>query len=86
MIISLIPNRSREYLDGTILVNNDGLHGMVRQCGKRYMTAGEHPIYVEGFQSGGGVGLVATYSGPDTKGFVLMRSGVACSPTLPGCS
>jgi len=77
---------SREYVGGQLLVNDDGLHGMVKQCGTRSFVKGDHLIYIEGFNSGGGTGMIATYSGPDTNGFALMKSGVACAPTAPGCS
>lgn len=68
--------RSRLYLDGPLLVDNEGLHGMVERCGSRDLTSGSHVVYIEGFQAGGGVGMVARYSGPDTGGAkVLMKSG-----------
>ena len=67
-------------------MNDDGLHGMVKQCGSRTFQKGDHLLYIEGFNSGGGTGMIATYSGPDTKGFVLVKSGVACSPSESGCS
>ncbi len=38
-----------------------------------------HHLYIEGFNFGGPTGMIAIYSGPDTKGFVLMKGGVACS-------
>ena len=58
------------------LVNDDGLHGMVEKCADKDLASGSHVVYIEGFQAGGGVGMVATYSGPDTGGEkVLMRSG-----------
>jgi hypothetical protein len=67
--------RSRLFLDGQLSVNNDGLHGMVQRCADRDMFSGSHAIYIDGFQAGGGVGMVAMYSGPDTgHRLVLMRS------------
>ncbi len=63
-------------MDGPLLVNDDGLHGMVEKCADKELASGSHVVYIEGFQAGGGVGMVATYSGPDTGGEkVLMRSG-----------
>ena len=68
--------RSLLHLDGSLLVEDDGLHGMVKKCGTKTVAAGDHVVYVEGFQAGGGVGMVLTYSGPDTKGKeILLRSG-----------
>ena len=49
---------------------------MVERCADKDLASGTHVVYIEGFQAGGGVGMVATYSGPDTGGEkVLMRSG-----------
>ena len=76
-------------------MDDEGLHGMVEKCGTTSVTAGDHVVYVEGFQAGGGVGMAVRYSGPDTGGKkVLMRSGSApsapsryfaqCDPTAAG--
>ncbi len=75
--------RSRLYLDGPMLVDDEGLHGMVKKCGTKTLTAGDHVVYVEGFQAGGGVGMIVRYSGPDTGDKeMLLRSGVV--PSVPG--
>ena len=79
--------RSSLYLDGPLFINNDGLHGMEEKCREAELSSGAHIALIEGFQAGGGVGMVATYSGPDTRGRkVLMQSGKALSsrqlPTL----
>ena len=72
----ILLHRSTLYVDGPLLVNDDGLHGMVEKCADKDLASGSHVVYIEGFQAGGGVGMVATYSGPDTGGEkVLMRSG-----------
>jgi hypothetical protein len=64
------------YVDGPLLVNDDGLHGMVEKCGTTQLSSGSHVVYVEGFQAGGGVGMIAKYSGPDTGGAkMFIRSG-----------
>lgn len=68
-------------MDGSLLVDNEGLHGMVERCGSRDLTSGSHVVYIEGFQAGGGVGMVATYSGPDTgDDKMLMKSGQVGTP------
>ena len=73
----VLSRRSRLYVDGPLLVDNEGLHGMVERCGAKDLSAGSHIVYIEGFQAGGGVGMIATYSGPDTGGEkVLIKSGV----------
>ena len=70
--------RSKLFLDGQLLVDDGGLHGMLEKCGTASLAAGDHPVYVEGFQAGGGAGMVVRYSGPDTGGEkVLLRSGTS---------
>lgn len=73
-------------MDGPLLVDDEGLHGMVEKCGQKFLTAGQHTVYIEGFQAGGGVGMEAKYSGPDTGGkMTYMRSGVIPSQSpAPG--
>ena len=78
-------DRSREYVDGSLLIDNDGLHGMRMKCNSRFLAPGDHFVTTEGFSGGGGVGQEVYYSGPDTAGRVLMRSGVACSASRPNC-
>ncbi len=53
---------------------------MVERCGSRSLPTGNHIVYVEGFQAGGGVGMEIKYSGPDTQGSkIIMQSGIAPS-------
>jgi hypothetical protein len=56
---------SRFYIDGELLINNDGLHGMVEKRGTVNLTAGLHPITATYFDNGGGDGLRMSWSGPD---------------------
>ncbi|HOX06694.1 MAG TPA: PA14 domain-containing protein [Planctomycetota bacterium] len=55
---------SRLWLDGNLLVNNDGWHGMVEVGGSLALTAGDHEIRVEQFEGGGGAGLIVKWAGP----------------------
>ncbi len=74
-------SRSKLYIDGTLLVDDDGLHGMVERCATRFMTAGMHSVYVTGFQAWGGVGMEIRYSGPDTgNSMTFMRVSPLPSP------
>jgi hypothetical protein len=76
--------RSKLFVDGSLLVNNDGLHGMVEKCGQTLLKQGSHIIYIEGFQAGGGVGMEARYTGPDTGGKTLfLRSGFVPNLAAP---
>jgi hypothetical protein len=72
------------YIDGSLHVDDDGLHGMVERCAKRFMTAGLHSVYVTGFQAWGGVGMEIRYSGPDTGGsMTFMRVSPLPAPPAP---
>jgi putative heme-binding domain-containing protein len=55
---------SRFYIDGELLIDNDGLHGMVEKKGAVQLTAGLHPIVATYFDNGGGDGLNMSWSGP----------------------
>ena len=56
---------SRFYLDGELLIDNDGLHGMVEKQGTVQLTAGLHAIIATYFDNGGGDGLTMSWNGPD---------------------
>ncbi|PQO25255.1 hypothetical protein C5Y96_25465 [Blastopirellula marina] len=58
---------SRVYLNGSLLINNDGLHGMVERGGNATLTAGPHEIVVTYFDNGGGDGLRVMWEGPGIK-------------------
>jgi len=55
---------SRLYIDGELVVNNDGLHGMIEKSGSINLPAGLHPIIVTYFDNGGSDGLVVSWAGP----------------------
>ena len=77
---------SRLFVDGALLVDNEGLHGALEKCGTLSLTKGPHVIYIEGFQAGGGVYMDAKYFGPDTgEGKVYMMAGKASSRYYPQC-
>ncbi|PQO41974.1 c-type cytochrome [Blastopirellula marina] len=58
---------SRLYLDGSMLINNDGLHGMVEKSGEAQLTPGPHELIVTYFDNGGGDGLRVSWEGPGIK-------------------
>ncbi|MBL8809529.1 MAG: c-type cytochrome [Planctomycetaceae bacterium] len=58
---------SRFYLDGELLIDNDGLHGMVEKRARVQLTAGLHPIVATYFDNGGGDGLSMSWAGPGIK-------------------
>ena len=58
---------SRVYLDGKLLINNDGLHGMVEKSATVKLSPGPHEFMVTYFDNGGSDGLNVTYSGPGIR-------------------
>jgi alpha-L-fucosidase len=55
---------SRLYIGDSLLIDNDGLHGMQELNGVIALAAGYHPIRVTFFQKTGGVGFTVGYKGP----------------------
>lgn len=55
---------SKLYIQGQEIVNNDGDHGMRERAGEVILMEGFHPIRIEFYQGGGGLGLTASYEGP----------------------
>lgn len=54
----------RLYVGETMIIDNDGLHGMENKTGEAALAAGWHPIKVEYFNAGGGMGLDVKWEGP----------------------
>lgn len=52
---------SRLYIGEEMIVNNDGLHGMIEKRGVIALAAGLHPIRVTFFEKTGGDGLRVSY-------------------------
>jgi len=65
---------SRLYLDGKLVVNNDGLHGMSEKSGKIALQSGAHAIVVTYFNNGGGEGLNVSWQGPGMSKQILKAS------------
>jgi hypothetical protein len=55
---------SQLFIDGALLVDNDGLHGAAEQSGVVTLAAGLHDIAVTMFELGGGESLLVEYEGP----------------------
>lgn len=55
---------SRLYIGDSLVVDNDGLHGMEEKSGVIALAAGAHPITVTYFERTGGDDLLVYYSGP----------------------
>jgi alpha-N-arabinofuranosidase len=54
-------------VDGSALINNDGLHAVQEVMGAKYLSEGFHEIKIDFFQKGGGFDLNAYVEGPDLK-------------------
>jgi hypothetical protein len=57
---------SRLFIDGQLIVDNDGLHGMVDRSGQIGLEAGIHRYRVEFFENFGGAGEIVRWQGPGT--------------------
>jgi alpha-L-fucosidase len=55
---------SRLFVDNKLLVDNDGLHGMVEKKGVAALSAGLHPLVVQYFQKSGGRDIKVSLEGP----------------------
>jgi hypothetical protein len=56
---------SQLLIGDTLIVDNDGLHGVIEKKGKIYLKKGYHRMTVLFFQKGGGSGLNLEYESPD---------------------
>jgi Ca2+-binding RTX toxin-like protein len=57
---------SQLFIDGALVVNNDGVHGLVTETGTQTLGPGEYNVVIIFFENSGGDTLAATISGPDT--------------------
>ncbi|MFZ9880549.1 MAG: M12 family metallo-peptidase [Phycisphaerales bacterium] len=55
---------SRLFVGDTLVVNNDGVHGMLEASGAIALAAGMHALRIEFFEATGGAGLVFSWQGP----------------------
>ncbi|MCH7904747.1 MAG: alpha-L-fucosidase [Armatimonadetes bacterium] len=58
---------SRLYIDDKLIVDNDGLHGLVTKQGMAPLAKGFHMIRVEYFNATGALGLKLEMTGPEIK-------------------
>ncbi len=76
---------SKVFVDGSLLVDNDGLHGMFEQKGSRYLTKGKHQLLVEFSQWDFGGGLVMRWmsSQANQKQIIPASAFYVLSPNAP---
>jgi hypothetical protein len=58
---------SKLYIDGKLVIDNDGLHGSLEKEGQIKLSKGKHSLRISYFQAGGGFHLKAYISGPDSE-------------------
>ncbi|GAB4415846.1 MAG: hypothetical protein OHK0039_24790 [Bacteroidia bacterium] len=65
---------SKLYIDGTLVVDNDGDHGVIERSGRTDLTTGKHRLRVDWFNGGGGSALSLAYEGPGISKQVVPAS------------
>jgi hypothetical protein len=74
---------SKLYINGTQVVDNDGLHGMQWREGTINLIAGEHVIEVIMFELGGGEGLEVEIEGPGIPRMAIPNENLFLAPGIP---
>jgi hypothetical protein len=74
---------SKLYINGTQVVDNDGLHGMQWREGTITLMAGEHEIEVIMFEKGGGEGLQVEVEGPGIPRMPIPNDSLSLAPGIP---
>ena len=62
------------FVNGALVVDNDGIHGVVEQQGTVNLAAGVHDIVLTYFQRGGSSDLQVSYTGPGVPKQVIPAS------------
>ena len=81
---TLSDDGSRLSIGDQLVVDNDGLHGMVERSGVIALTAGAHAITVLYFNRTGGAGLEVGYAGPGIKKQRIPDSALTTFAPAPG--
>lgn len=55
---------SKLWIDGQLLIDNNGVHGMLEKSATRMLTAGLHEVHIKYFENTGPAGLRLFWSGP----------------------
>lgn len=71
---------SKLYVDGDLIVSNDGVHNTRDRCGLKALTTGLHLVKVVGFKGDGSVRLNLRYQGPDTGNKKIDMQSLDASP------
>ena len=77
---------SKLYVDDQLVVDNNGIHAMIKRTGTIALEAGWHTMRIEFFERGGGAGIISTLAGPQITEttlsgiFLSHESDEPCSP------
>jgi len=74
------------YIGDEKVVDNDGLHGMVKRSGSIPLAAGWHRVRIEFFERGGGAGLASTIIWPTGDEFLLENANISHEVAGGACS
>lgn len=83
---------SQLFIDGTLVVNNDGAHAAVEKSGVISLAQGYHNIVVTYFEATGGQSLTTSWQGPNISKQAIPNSALAVqpvnatTPALPGAA
>jgi PA14 domain len=67
---------SRLLIDSTMVINNDGAHGVVAVEGSALLTTGYHAVHIDYFERDGGQQLTLEWRPPGASSFVLVPNSV----------
>jgi hypothetical protein len=73
---------SRLWIGDQLLIDNDGLHGMVERSGTIALGAGKHPVRLAFFENGGGAGMILRWQGPGVAKAVIPASALTRGGTV----
>jgi len=68
---------SQLFIDGQLVVDNGGSHGMRERSGRIELTAGDHQLVLDFIEEGGGAGCILSWTPPGGKREVIPASALA---------
>lgn len=67
---------SKLFVNGEMVIDNDGLHSDVRKCGSVETADQDLEVVVEFFERGGGATLILEWSPPGASGYSVVPADV----------
>ena len=75
---------SQLFINGKMIVNNDGVHGVQAKDGSVELKKGKHDIEVKYFELAGGEALSVSWTGPGFKNKSLSKTALKSGQTVEG--